>query len=1074
LSRLSKRKSAKRKVAKKNNQTKLLSEEEALAKELRQLGLSDRIVSVLLGEKDKPEGPVRAAWIKRLIVEYGFPASNLDINVAAGVGRDAGKENIPVRADIVVYRDESKTMPFVVVETKAPDEKRGVPQAESYARNLGSEYHVWSNASNTRFFKTSHYPNLSEPISYLPVWVSNKPQVKRVPKTKELRPFKDEKELKQVISSCHDFILEKLGHDPAKAFDEMAKLLFLKLYDEREVPNYYDFVVLADEEPHDVADRIRKTFDKAISSSKYQDVFWSQFNTIPVPVTLELDDFTIFHIVQILQGYSLVNTTENIQGADIKGVVYEQMVGTTFRGELAQFFTPRELVDFIVEVVRPNRETKVADIACGSGGFLIMVLRKLREWIKEENPNLSDADIRAEIKYFAEHKMFGVDISDRMVRVAKMNSIMHGDGHSGIFHILRGGGLLTDPNLPERLKEELKEGTVDVIFSNPPFAGREKDPKILEKFDLGKNEEGDPRTVSKEVLFIEKIIRLLKVGGKAGLVLPAGIFNNPSMERVRDYIKEHVKILALVGLPHLTFQVTGANNEGHLLFIEKVKEIQYNYPIFIDWAVHVGIDAVGRKTGHDDLPSIAERFRSPSQGNIIMFRDLKERIDPWYYHPNYAKLVTTLKQACPSWEQLEVVFTESTDLFDRTKCGDETLRYIEKADVDVETGRVVSFSEHTPNTIPNRATYVLRANDILFPNSYDSLRGVAIVPKEYDGYIGSNRFFVLRHRPERIRLEYVRYHFTKPEILALIKRECSGEINPGIAWPAFSNISIPLPSLDGQDRVLEEINGNVKSSSDASDSCRCKNSSDSASSLRVNYTSLYSRNGNNDRFTDSETCIGNPLSSSGWNLRGLCSRKPFSYSKLYRTIRPDYGCPEHSNNELDRWQTDACCKFKHTKRADYCPRLYQRNDLHQFQQSFVLHRYGNTNEQHLFAVSCCEVRQRNAFSPRVWCKSRALSSESSLLAENRTINCALYSDPWRKESFRRNLLRRYRDYLSFSISSLLMLDLRVGVSCVELERAHGPVESTRKLASTLGALHCSAIHVFGNFDANGCWFSLGA
>jgi len=153
-------------------------------------------------------------------------------------------------------------------------------------------------------------------------------------------------------------------------------------------------------------------------------------------VTLSLARFTDINCVTL----HLVNTTENVQGADIKGTVYEQMVGRTFRGELGQFFTPRELVDFIVEVIHPNRESKILDPACGSGGFLIMVLRKLLEWIKEENPNLTEADIKQEIKYFAEHKTFGIDINDRMVRIAKMNMIMHGDGHAGIFHILHGGG----------------------------------------------------------------------------------------------------------------------------------------------------------------------------------------------------------------------------------------------------------------------------------------------------------------------------------------------------------------------------------------------------------------------------------------------------------------------------------------------------------------------------------------------------------------------------------------------------------------------------------------------------------
>jgi type I restriction enzyme M protein len=429
-------------------QSRLFDDDERLTKELKALGLPDRIVNVLVGERQKPEGKVRIEYIVKLIKDYHFPASQLDINVAAGVGREAGKRNTPVRADIVVYRDANLTEPFLVAETKAPDEKTGIEQAESYARNLGSDYHIWTDGKSERAFRTSRYAKKSEPILRIPIWVENKPLVKKVPKTETLRPFKDEEELRGVISYCHNLIQEKLGKDPAEAFDELTKLLFLKLYDEREVQYVYEFAVLATDTDHDVGENIRKLFEKAIKSSKYQDVFWSQFNTLPVPVTLELDDFTIFNIVQALQGYSLVNTTENIQGADIKGVAYEQMVGATFRGELAQFFTPRELVDFMVEVVKPDREGKILDPACGSGGFLIMTLKKLDGWIREQNPNLNETEVKAAIKYYAEHKAFGIDISDRMVRIAKMNMIMHGDGHAGIFHILRGGGTSHQPKCP--------------------------------------------------------------------------------------------------------------------------------------------------------------------------------------------------------------------------------------------------------------------------------------------------------------------------------------------------------------------------------------------------------------------------------------------------------------------------------------------------------------------------------------------------------------------------------------------------------------------------------------------------
>ena len=276
-----------------NDQKKLLSGDEQKVKEIRVLGYSERVINIVTGELDKPEGKVRFQWLIKLAKEYRFPSSQIDAEVPAGVGRDAGKHNVPVRADIVVYRDPNKNKPFAVIETKASKEKEGIEQAESYARNLGAEYHLWSDGSYERVYKTSRYAQQSDPIARLPVWVTDKPLPQKVPKTETLRPFKDEEELRQVISFCHDLILEKIGHDPAKAFDEMTKLLFIKVYDEREVPSFYEFVVLANEIPHDVADRIRKLFDKAISSSKYQDVFWSQFNTVPVPVTAPATTCTV-------------------------------------------------------------------------------------------------------------------------------------------------------------------------------------------------------------------------------------------------------------------------------------------------------------------------------------------------------------------------------------------------------------------------------------------------------------------------------------------------------------------------------------------------------------------------------------------------------------------------------------------------------------------------------------------------------------------------------------------------------------------------------------------------------------
>ena len=420
-----------------------------------------------------------------------------------------------------------------MVETKAPNERSGILQAESYARNLGADYHVWSDGVTDKFFRTAKYRNQSNSVGNIPHWLGDHPIGQRLPKTQDLPPFKDEPHLRAVVKACHDRIFFRLGHDPAKAFDELMKLLFVKLYDERETPHYFEFMVLAGESDDQTATRINELFGRSIGSRRYKDVFTTRFTPTHPPV-IDLDSETISFIVRQFQGYSLVNTSATLQGADVKGTVFEQMVGSTFRGELAAYFTPREIVEFMVKMVGPDRDSVVLDPACGSGGFLIMTLKYVLENLRISQPNLQEADIYTELRSFAEKNVYGTDINERMARVTKMNMIMHGDGHGGIFncHGLDVGHISSP---------EINPGDdVTCIFSNPPFAGRESDVKYLERFEATLGETGNPVETPKCIPFVEHIIGLLKDGGIAALVLPNGVFSSQSYQfrKVREIISE--------------------------------------------------------------------------------------------------------------------------------------------------------------------------------------------------------------------------------------------------------------------------------------------------------------------------------------------------------------------------------------------------------------------------------------------------------------------------------------------------------------------------------------------------------
>lgn len=765
------------------------------------LTLADRLAKRLIAEWTQPEGNVRARWVARLICEYGYDQEQIALNVAAGAGRDA--EHSTVFADIVAYRDRRRKEPFLVVETKAPTETTGTKQAESYARNLGADYHAWSNGSIVRFFRTAKYQDQSAEVGNIPHWLGEQPIVHRLPKTQELPPFKDEPHLRTVVKACHDRIFFRLGHDPAKAFDELMKLLFVKLYDERETPNFYEFMVLAGESEEDTAARIDALFEKSINSRRYKDVFTTRF-TATHPPAIDLDAETISFIVRQFQGYSLVNTSATLQGADVKGTVFEQMVGSTFRGELGAYFTPREIVEFMVKMVGPKRDDVILDPACGSGGFLIMAIKYVLENMRTSLPNLTPAEIYAELRAFAEKNLFGVDINERMTRVTKMNMIMHGDGHGGVYNC---HGL----DIGHVAQPELKIGQdVTCVFSNPPFRGREGDAKYLERFNSTQGESGRPIQTPKCLPFVEHIIDLLKEGGIAALVLPNGVFSSQGhqFQKVRSWIWEKTEVLAIIGLPHWVFFHTGCDVQGSLLFLRRTESPRADYPVFIDWAEHVGYDAPGRKTNNNDLPDILNRYSQGTwpQQNTFAAATLRQRgrMDPLYYQPGTHQRVS--RQSQDRREPLANLLIPSTEVISRKRGNNAKVQYVEVGDTDKETGRIVNTTEIEVQELPSRAKWVARENMLLIPNHRNSIkagRSVTLVPAEHDGVVVTSRFLVVRSTVPAVYLYHIlNLDIVRERLLTLV----SGSSSTEVKFDQLSEILVPLPEDDDFDLWLEKIN----------------------------------------------------------------------------------------------------------------------------------------------------------------------------------------------------------------------------------------------------------------------------
>lgn len=300
-----------------------------------------------------------------------------------------------------------------------------------------------------------------------------------------------------------------------------------------------------------------------------------------------------------MEPYTLLETGTDKHGIDLKGSMFEIFLKGTFRGPLGQFFTPREIIDFMVGVVEPRDNELVLDPACGSGGFLIGCMKKVWSDLHEKYIQGKLDDLDEQKESYAKSKLFGMDINERLAWVAKMNMVFHGDGHGGIVH----SNALTSTTR----NREIVGQWYDVLLTNPPFGSKISDPAILSDSQF--------KEVAKskltEVLFLALCIRLLKPYGRLGIVLPDGILTNSSLSFVRDFIRKETIVKAVVSLPQETFMPYGSGVKSSLLFAEKKNPSDPYHQqdrVFMAIAESIGYDATGRTTGKNDLPHILEEY----------------------------------------------------------------------------------------------------------------------------------------------------------------------------------------------------------------------------------------------------------------------------------------------------------------------------------------------------------------------------------------------------------------------------------------------------------------------------------
>lgn len=584
----------------------------------------------------KPEEEVRQRYVCRLVDSYGYGIKQMGEEVKV---TNSQRGQGAARADIVIWRNEEDKRKgknaLIVVECKA--ENVTIRQADyfqgyNYAAWAGAKFFVTTNLKETRIFKVVEdaMPKKLEEIADIPSadMVNDDKKIKAM--LLQTKAFTRD-EFSRLLFKCHNIIRNNDKLSPEAAFDEISKILFIKIRYERTNSGTQIF-------SKDAFTKLKNAYNNMKSKDApefYQFLFektkedFAKDHLFDENETIKIRENSFEQIVKELQVYNLSTTSD-----DVKGIAFEQFLGRTFRGELGQFFTPRTIVDFMVSLLDPQEGEYVCDPCCGSGGFLIRAFEYVREHIENEvevrkedvkkslftddysklakkeqekidqkvidafnkmNYELDINNPMGRLRSLSFDCIYGTDANPRMARTAKMNMIMHGDGHGGVHHH---DGLLN--------VNGIWEGRFDIILTNPPFGARiDKELKITEadRFtDIEKIKAYEKRygkenydnalkqvndhinqpildlfQIGKfsgltEVLFIERCLNLLKPGGRMGIVLPEGVLNNTNLQKVRDFVESKAKILLIVSIPQDVFMAAGATVKPSLLFFKKFTE----------------------------------------------------------------------------------------------------------------------------------------------------------------------------------------------------------------------------------------------------------------------------------------------------------------------------------------------------------------------------------------------------------------------------------------------------------------------------------------------------------------------
>ncbi|GGV65510.1 restriction endonuclease subunit M [Streptomyces longisporoflavus] len=614
--------------------------------------------------RDTAEEYVRQNLEKALVRQYKYVASDCEPEYPVRVGSSRRRVDVAVFLPGAEHKQENI---YLIVETKKPgtspsNKKEGVEQLRSYlAASLNAKYGLWTNGDEQYCIakRTDNAGGFSfEEIIDIPAFGQTEAEAQR-PSRKDLKPATADN-LLFAFRRCHNYIAGTEGKQKAEAFWELLKIIFCKIEDERS--KRLDFYVSASERANattaaSVKTRIQKVFNEKVLS-KYGAIF------PPADTTIDLKPTVVAFVVSQLQGYSLLASP-----VDVKGVAYEEIVGSNLRGDRGEFFTPRNACRMAVTMLNPQPDQRLIDPSCGTGGFLITAMNHALEHIESaERANWIDPSrgtdeerqelYRARNEYLSQC-VYGLDLNPGLVRAAKMNMVMNNDGSGGLW---QANSLANPRTWDAETERRVRLGSYDVIVANPPFGANIliDDEEILEQYELAsmwdRQDDGSwvrridqngraslQKNQPPEILFIERCVQLLKPGtGRFAIVIPNGILNNPALGYVRTWLLQNTQILAVTDMARELFQPKNDTQTSMVIARRLDKEEkeaaqrgELEYPIFMATTDQIGHDKRGntifRRTeaGDDVLVTRQETISEIDQSTgeeVLKTLEVEERL----------------------------------------------------------------------------------------------------------------------------------------------------------------------------------------------------------------------------------------------------------------------------------------------------------------------------------------------------------------------------------------------------------------------------------------------------------------